>query len=58
MWMLIVHTWNLLVQCIGYEILFAIIGVLIMMRGTLFLQPFWIVKELLAGLRADKGKKE
>lgn len=57
MWTLIVHAWNLLVQCIGYELLFAVIGVLIMMRGTLFLQPFWIMKELIAGLRADKVSK-
>lgn len=58
MWAMLLHVWNTLTQCVLYEILFAVVGVLIMMRGTLFLQPFWIVKELIAGLRADRGKKE
>lgn len=58
MWAMLARVWNILAQCVVYELLFAVAGVLIMMRGTLFLQPFWIVKELIAGLRADRGKKE
>lgn len=57
MWAMLAHVWNILVQCVVYELLFAVVGVLIMMRGTLFLQPFWILKETIAGLRADRFKK-
>lgn len=56
MWTFLLHAWNLMVQCIVYEIALAVIGVLIMMRGTLFLQPFWLVKEALTHPKAASKK--
>ncbi|MFT8888707.1 MAG: hypothetical protein ABF449_07545 [Ethanoligenens sp.] len=55
MWSFVMHAWTVLVQCLVYEILFAVLAVLIMLRGTLFLQPFWIVKEWISGFRHRKN---
>ncbi|ADU25719.1 hypothetical protein [Ethanoligenens harbinense] len=55
MWPFILRVWNVLVQCMWIEMVFAVIGVFIMMRGRLFLQPFWIVKELCTRPRKEPG---
>ncbi|HCB99873.1 MAG TPA: hypothetical protein DEP42_01430 [Ruminococcaceae bacterium] len=54
---LLTQAWHVLTQCLLYELIFAIIGVLIMMKGTLFAQPFWIIKEWIAPTHVPDKKK-
>ncbi len=57
MWPFILRMWNVLVQCMWIEMAFAVAGVLIMMRGRLFLQPFWMIKEWCARPRSEHEKE-